>query len=63
MAASRNQDREARDRLRRYAARQEVHRRQGRRRLRDNVWAVAGVIVVAGLATATQISTVILVNQ
>lgn len=56
MAASRNQDREARDRLRRYAARQEVHRRQGRRRLRDNVWAVAGVIVVAGLATATQIS-------
>lgn len=56
MAASRNQDREARDRLRRYAARQEVHRRQGRRRLRDNVWAVAGVIVVAGLATVTQIS-------
>lgn len=56
MAASRNQDRETRDRLRRYAARQEVHRRQGRRRLRDNVWAVAGVIVVAGLATATQIS-------
>lgn len=56
MAASRNQDREARDRLRRYSARQEVHRRRGRRRLRDNLWAVAGVIVIAGLATATQIS-------
>jgi len=55
VAASRNQDREARDRLRRYSARQEVHRRQGKRRLRDNVWAIAGVIVIAGLATATQI--------
>ena len=40
MAASRNQDREARDRLRRDAARQAVHRRLGRRRLRDNGWAV-----------------------
>ena len=56
MAASRNQDREARDRVRRYAARQEVHRRQGRRRLRDNVWAIAGVVVIAGLAAVTQIS-------
>ncbi len=56
MAASRNQDREARDRVRRYAARQEVHRRQGRRRLRDNVWAIVGVVVIVGLAAVTQIS-------
>lgn len=57
MASTRQQreQREARDRLQRYQARQEVHTRQNRRRLRDNLIAVAGVVVVAGLAAATQI--------
>lgn len=47
--------REARERLRRYSARQQVHEHQTRRRVRDNVLAVIGVVVVAGLAAATQI--------
>jgi peptidyl-prolyl cis-trans isomerase B (cyclophilin B) len=58
VAASKNQEREARearDRLRRYNARQAVHNRQVTRRRRDNVFAILGVIVVASLATATQI--------
>ncbi len=49
------QDREARERLRVYSARQEVHRTRTRRRLRDNWAAVVGVVVVAGLAATTQI--------
>jgi peptidyl-prolyl cis-trans isomerase B (cyclophilin B) len=56
--ASSRQDREARqarERLRAYEARQEVHRRQGGRRRRDNLIAVIGVVVVAALATLTQI--------
>ncbi|CAN5184952.1 peptidylprolyl isomerase PpiB [soil metagenome] len=58
MAPSKNverQAREARDRLRRYTARQSVHSHQVTRRRRDNVLAIAGVIVVAGLAAATQV--------
>lgn len=58
MAQSRNQERaarEARERLRVYTARQEVHARQVRRRRRDNILAVVGVLVVAVLATVTQI--------
>jgi peptidyl-prolyl cis-trans isomerase B (cyclophilin B) len=57
VASTRQQreQREARDRLQRYQARQEVHAHQNRRRIRDNVIAVAGVVLVAGLATATQI--------
>ena len=57
MATSRQQReaREARDRLKAYSARQEVHGMQKRRRLRDNVIAVIGVVVVASLATLTQI--------
>jgi peptidyl-prolyl cis-trans isomerase B (cyclophilin B) len=47
--------REARDRLQRYQARQEVHAHQNKRRLRDNIFAIAGVIVVAALAATTQI--------
>jgi peptidyl-prolyl cis-trans isomerase B (cyclophilin B) len=47
--------REARDRLRRYNARQEVHSRQVKRRRRDNILAVVGVVVVATLATVTQV--------
>ena len=57
MAPSR-QDREARqahERLRAYEARQDVHRRQGGRRRRDNIVAVVGVVVIAALATVTQI--------
>lgn len=61
MAASKNsarearEAREARDRLRRYNARQEVHTRQVRRRRRDNIGAVSGVVLVAALATVTQL--------
>jgi peptidyl-prolyl cis-trans isomerase B (cyclophilin B) len=57
VASTRQQreQREARERLQRYQARQEVHARRGKRRLRDNVLAVAGVVLVAGLATVTQI--------
>ena len=57
MASSRQQrdQREARDRLQRYTARQEVHAHQNKRRLRDNIFALAGVVLVAGLAATTQI--------
>jgi peptidyl-prolyl cis-trans isomerase B (cyclophilin B) len=57
VATSRQQreQREARDRLQRYAARQEVHAHQTKRRLRDNIIAIAGVLVVAALAATTQI--------
>jgi peptidyl-prolyl cis-trans isomerase B (cyclophilin B) len=47
--------REARDRLQRYQARQEVHAHQNKRRLRDNIFAIAGVLVIAALAATTQI--------
>jgi peptidyl-prolyl cis-trans isomerase B (cyclophilin B) len=52
---SERETRETRDRLRRYNARQSVHLRQVRRRRRDNILAVAGVLVIAALATATQV--------
>ena len=57
MASSRQQrdQREARERLQRYQARQEVHARQTKRRARDNIIAVAGVVLIAGLAATTQI--------
>jgi peptidyl-prolyl cis-trans isomerase B (cyclophilin B) len=57
VASSRQQrdQREARDRLQRYQARQEVHTRQSKRRVRDNIIAAAGVVLVAGLAATTQI--------
>jgi peptidyl-prolyl cis-trans isomerase B (cyclophilin B) len=47
--------REARDRLKRYNARQAVHTHQISRRRRDNLFAVLGLIVIAALATFTQI--------
>jgi peptidyl-prolyl cis-trans isomerase B (cyclophilin B) len=47
--------REARDRLRRYNARQAVHGHQISRRRRDNIIAVVGVVIVAALATVTQV--------
>lgn len=43
------QSREQRERARVYQARQELHRRQGQRRLRDNIVAlVVGLVVIAG---------------
>lgn len=47
--------REARERLRRYTARQAVHKKQVKRRRFDNLFAVGGVIIVAALATVTQV--------
>jgi peptidyl-prolyl cis-trans isomerase B (cyclophilin B) len=47
--------REARERLRRYTARQQIHEGQLKRRRRDNLFAVGAVLVVAALATVTQI--------
>lgn len=58
MPASKNAERdarEARDRLRRYNARQSVHSLQVSRRRRDNVIAIVGVVVIATLATLTQV--------
>jgi peptidyl-prolyl cis-trans isomerase B (cyclophilin B) len=57
VATSRQQReaREARDRLKAYTARQEVHGMQKRRRLRDNIIAVIGIVIVAALATLTQV--------
>ena len=57
MASSKQQreQREARDRLLRYQARQEVHAHQTKRRVRDNIIAIAGVVLIAGLAATTQI--------
>lgn len=58
MAASKNTEREAREareRLRRYNARQAVHETQVKRRKRDNLFAIGGVIVIAALAAVTQV--------
>ena len=58
VATSKNAERdarEARDRLRRYNARQSVHSLQVTRRRRDNVMAILGVVVIAALATFTQV--------
>jgi len=58
VAPSKNAERdarEARDRLRRYTARQSVHGLQVTRRRRDNVIAIVGVVVIAALATLTQV--------
>ena len=58
MAASKNNEREARearDRLRRYNARQAVHANQIKRRRRDNLFAIGALVVVAAIATTTQI--------
>ena len=58
MAPSKNTEREARearDRLRRYNARQRVHAHQITRRRRDNIFAIVGVVAVVALATLTQV--------
>lgn len=46
--------REQRERSRAYQARQELHRRQGRRRTRDNVLALVVGVVVIGVAIGLQ---------
>jgi peptidyl-prolyl cis-trans isomerase B (cyclophilin B) len=58
VAASKNNEREAREareRLRRYNARQTVHAHQVTRRRRDNLFAIGAVVVVAALATVGQL--------
>lgn len=58
MAASKNTEREAREareRLRRYNARQTVHAEQIKRRRRDNLFAVGAIVIIAALAAVTQI--------
>lgn len=58
MATSKNQEREAREareRLKRYSARQAVHNHQSGRRKRDNIFAVIGVVLVAAAAAGVQI--------
>lgn len=58
MATSKSTDRqarEARDRLRRYQARRDVHEQGRRRRTRDNVVAIAGVLTVAALVAGAQL--------
>ncbi|TDN44777.1 peptidyl-prolyl cis-trans isomerase B (cyclophilin B) [Curtobacterium flaccumfaciens] len=47
---------EARERLRLYKARQGLHDRQRRRRLRDNLVAPAVLVLVAALATGSQLA-------
>ncbi|WP_308796634.1 peptidylprolyl isomerase [Agromyces silvae] len=55
MAANDRQAREERARLRTYQARQEVHRRKQRRRVRDNVIAAGALVVVLVLAVSAQL--------
>ena len=59
MATSKNQEREAREarnRLKQYNARQTVHTTQTKRRKRDNIIAIAAVLVVAAAATFFQVN-------
>lgn len=55
MAASSNRDREARERLRQYQARQTAHATKVARRRRDNLIAIVGLLVVVALATTAQL--------
>lgn len=58
MARSKNAEREAREareRLRRFNARQRTHASQVRRRKRDNFLAIVGALVIATLAAVTQV--------
>ncbi|MCJ1713825.1 peptidylprolyl isomerase [Curtobacterium sp. VKM Ac-2922] len=48
--------REARERLRLYEARQGLHDRQRRRRVRDNLIGVGALVVVAAIATGSQLA-------
>ncbi|WP_146244303.1 peptidylprolyl isomerase [Curtobacterium sp. MCBD17_032] len=53
--APKNQSREARERLRLYQARQGLHERQRRRRVRDDVVWAGALVLVAALATGSQL--------
>ena len=53
--SSAREEREARERLRRYNARQAVHENQHKRRRRDNIFAIIGVIAIAGVAASLQL--------
>ena len=58
MAPSKNMEREvreARDRLRRYNARQAVHTARMKRKRRDNIGALIALVIVAALATTAQV--------
>lgn len=58
MASSKNTEREAREareRLRRYNARQAVHENQLKRRKRDNLYAVGVVVIIAAAAAVLQV--------
>lgn len=58
MASKKSSDREAREareRLRRYTARQAVHENQRKRRVRDNIVAAVGVVAIAAAATGLQL--------
>ena len=54
MASVNKQQREAAARLKRYEARQQLNATQNKRRVRDNIVAVIGVVVVAALAGFAQ---------
>ena len=53
--SSAREEREARERLRRYNARQAVHENQHKRRRRDNIFAVIGVVAIAAVAASLQL--------
>lgn len=53
--APKNQSREARERLRLYQARKGLHERQRRRRVRDNLLGAGALVLVAALATGSQL--------
>lgn len=58
MARSKNAEREAREareRLRRFNARQRTHASQVQRRRRDNVLAIGAAVIIAALAAVTQV--------
>lgn len=55
MASNKSTDREARDRLRRYTARQTVHAHRGARRRRDNMLAIGVLVIVTALAGVLQV--------
>jgi peptidyl-prolyl cis-trans isomerase B (cyclophilin B) len=55
VASNKSTDREARDRLRRFTARQAVHEHRGVRRRRDNLAAIGGLVVVAAIAGVLQV--------
>jgi peptidyl-prolyl cis-trans isomerase B (cyclophilin B) len=58
VATGNKQQREAAARLKRYEARQQLNATQTKRRVRDNLIAIVGVVVVAGLAGFAQFAAI-----